>query len=127
MPAPFIELTLLVVMCALLCLIVVAIVCGERQQLRRAYIAERVRSVSGGPPSTDERVKKGHTRNHSTSIHGPHIPCEELCQAGFTPTQIDRLLLYRAAYRGGWYQPDPLAPRRLAYAHWLFQHGKISG
>lgn len=50
-----------------------------------------------------------------------------LRQARFTPAQIDRLLLYRAAYRDGYYHPDPTAPARLAFARWLHQQRKISG
>lgn len=52
---------------------------------------------------------------------------ETLRQAGFTPTQIDRFLRIRAAYRAGYYHPDPSTPARLHFARWLSQHGKISG
>jgi hypothetical protein len=51
---------------------------------------------------------------------------EMLRRVGFTPTQSERLLLYRAAYRAGYYHPDPTAPARLAFARWLYQQGKIS-
>lgn len=57
----------------------------------------------------------------------PQRPRESLRQAGFTPAQIDRLLLYRQAYRAGYFHPDPAAPARLAFARWLYQHGKLSG
>lgn len=50
-----------------------------------------------------------------------------LRQAGFTSAQIDRLLLYRAAYRDSYYDDDPTAPARLHFARWLYLHGKISG
>lgn len=55
------------------------------------------------------------------------LPWEALRQLGFTPRQIDRLLLYRQVYRAGHYQPDPAALARLAFARWLAQHGKLSG
>lgn len=55
------------------------------------------------------------------------VRCEALSQCGFTPAQIDRLLMYRAVYRAGWYQPDPHTPCRLQFARWLYRQGKISG
>lgn len=139
MPAPFSALTMLAVMCVLVCLILVVVIAEERQQLRKAVIAERARSALEGSsspveclalgkaPGAPERVKSGQGEKHSTPIHRSLAPGEELRQVGFSSRQIDRLLLYRAAYRGGWFQPDPLAPMRLAFARWLYQHKKLSG
>jgi hypothetical protein len=57
----------------------------------------------------------------------PQTQHEELRRVGFTPARMKRLLLYRAAYRAGYYHPDPTEPARLHFARWLYQHGKISG
>ena len=60
----------------------------------------------------------------------PYLPLaqrEVLHRAGFTSAQIDQFLLYRRAYRAGHYHPDLLAPARLHFARWLYQHGKLSG
>jgi len=57
----------------------------------------------------------------------PQTQREELRRVGLTPAQVGRLLLYRAAYRDGYYHPDPTAPARLQFARWLYEHDKISG
>jgi hypothetical protein len=139
MPFPFAELTMLVMICTLVCLIVFALAYGEMWLGGSVGIAEGgysaawkqsptlARTAFGGASGAPEPSKKERLKEHPTAISGPDAPCEALRQVGFTSTQIDRLLTYRAAYRAGSYQPDPLTPRRLAFARWLYQQGKISG
>jgi hypothetical protein len=139
MPFPFAELTMLVVICTLVCLIMFALVYGETQRARSAGIAEGMRSATRGRstslehatlrgmPVAQEPFQTEPMWDHSTAIYKLCGPCEVLRRLGFTPTQIDRLLTYRAAYRTGSCQPDPLTPKRLAFARWLYQQGKISG
>lgn len=49
-----------------------------------------------------------------------------LDQWSFTDEQLTRFRLYRAIYRTGYYQRDPAVERRLEFARWLYQHGKLS-
>jgi hypothetical protein len=52
---------------------------------------------------------------------------EALRSRGFTPEQIEVLLAYRAAYQTGQFAYDAPADYHLAFARWLYLHGKISG
>jgi hypothetical protein len=54
-----------------------------------------------------------------------HQQREYLRQQGFTPEQISLLILDRAFYLTGKYQYEPGEYRRLHFARWLYQHGKI--
>ncbi len=45
---------------------------------------------------------------------------------GFTPEQIKTLREFRNKYRQGFMNADPLLPRRLEFARWLVQHGRLS-
>ena len=44
----------------------------------------------------------------------------------FTHEQLTRFRQYHALYRTGYYQRDEAAERRLEFARWLNQHGKLS-
>ena len=83
------------------------------------------------PPGTVQETSAPSDGEPSVFLHKPpRLPQtqrELLHQAGYTSAQIDRFLLYRRAYRAGYYSPDPAAPVRLHFARWLYQHGKISG
>lgn len=134
-----VELIVSVVICSCICLILFALARGEAQERQQARIAERAQSVperhlheGRRSPFAARSNPPDHARERQTSGHPLHqnrqqALREELRRIGFTRSQIERLLTYRAAYRAGGYQPDPLAPRRLAFARWLYQQGRISG
>lgn len=44
----------------------------------------------------------------------------------FTHEQLTRFQFYRAIYRTGYYQRDPVVDRRLEFARWLYRQGKLS-
>jgi hypothetical protein len=49
----------------------------------------------------------------------PRQQREYLCQQGFPPEQIARLVAYRAEYQVGHYQQNPDEYRLLVFARWL--------
>jgi hypothetical protein len=62
----------------------------------------------------------------SSSVTKAQQEYEHLSQLGFTVEQITLLLRYRVRYRTGYYQRDPAVDRRLEFARWLYQQGKMS-
>lgn len=59
---------------------------------------------------------------HSTR-HDQSVP---LSQCGFTEYQLICFRLFHTIYRTGYFQLDPVVVRRLEFARWLYQHGKLS-
>lgn len=139
MPVPFAELTMLGVICALVCLIVFGLVYIQTREARSAESADGGRYVSrshafhlvGAEFNTmlvaPTQVEQQPLEDASSGVYGQDFTEDMLGQVVFTPIQMKRLLVYRDAYRRGYFQPDPLLPRRLAFARWLYQQGKISG
>jgi hypothetical protein len=137
MPFPFAELTMLMVICTLVCLIVFGLVYVATRQARGAESTENERSDSRiHVPSLESALystmffapeQYRQEEDSSSGISGQRLAENAFQQSAFTPAQTDRLLRYRAAYHQGYYHPDPLLPRRLAFAKWLYQQGKISG
>lgn len=137
-PEGFAQLILTLMMCSLVCFVLLAIVFGEAQQIKRARVEVQFQATSGQRSSAGERsivgagvVSPGQTGKGNTSrrLKRPSrllAQYEELRHMGFSKAQINRLVTYRAAYRTGHYQPDPLLPGRLKFARWLYEHSKIT-
>lgn len=134
-----VELVVNLSLCSFICLIVLALARVEMRQRRQARIASSSQSVPEEhvPPGrwdllalragASENAREGRRQRHPKGKQPLQAQQEELRRIGLSSVQIDRLLTYRAAYRAGHYQPDPLLPNRLAFARWLYQQGKISG